>query len=183
MKVMSLMLMNYLLVVSVLAGACRSEISSLQSKSNSTQNLVEAPQPTETIEINSVESLCSRLAELKHIPSYPGEASEDTIYNGFMKTGKKAIPCLIDKITDSTVIDDPMDAPHVQGFTVGDAAVFLLLYITKMQWKPDEMFPPEYARRWKDDGIYAYFAYTEKAENRKAFQLWWKKWAAKNLKE
>jgi len=147
--------------------------------SNGNASLHSSPQPTP----ESANVLCDRLAELKEIPHYPGESTEDPVYNALVNEGEKVIPCLIEKITDTSVIADPRIAPHVQDFTVGDAAVWMLLHITKTEWRPEEMFPNEYARLWKSEGVYAYFAYVESPENRKAFQNWWKQWIQKKMEE
>jgi hypothetical protein len=123
-----------------------------------------------------VASLCNKLHELKQMPYDPSEKSDDSIYNGLMQKGKEAIPCLIEKIADTTLMNDPRQAPHIQDFRVGDAAVFMLLYITKENWQPETMLSPEYAKNWESDGVYAYFAYVEKSQNRKKLQQWWKNW-------
>jgi hypothetical protein len=76
---------------------------------------------------------------------------------------------------------DPRSAPSLAGFCVGDVAVFMLLYITEESWQPETMFSPEYAERWKKDGVYAYKAYVAKPANRAHIQDWWKNWL-KNIK-
>ena len=128
------------------------------------------------------ETLCQRLQEIKHIPYHSSLPSEDPIYLGLMEAGEKAIPCLVEKITDTKVIDDPNDASQVIGFTVGDAATFMLLYITNEDWQPGSMFPQVVAKQWKSEGVYAYYAYVEKPKNRRAFQQWWKMWMKKSRK-
>jgi len=181
MKKKSISMNIFMIVVSVISISCGSVGSQSENTFNSSENLSVFPKATASLDPSSTSLLCERLAELKEIPYYPGEVSEDPIYNGLMKAGDKAIPCLIEKITDTTRIDDPRIAPHIQDFTVGDAAVWLLLYVTKMEWQPETMFPPEYAKRWKTEGVYAYFAYVEKPANRKRIQMWWKTWMKENL--
>jgi len=127
--------------------------------------------------------LCKRLRELKKIPYEENKVAGDPIYDGLMSQGRKAIPCLIEKVTDPRVIEDPREGdPHIHGFTVGDAAVFLLMNITGVDEHPEAMLPPEFAKQWTSQGIYSYFAYVEKPHNRLALQNWWRNWAKKNLK-
>lgn len=76
---------------------------------------------------------------------------------------------------------DPRTAPKIQDFRVGDAAIWILLHITKEGWQPDTMLSPKYAELWKTEGVYAYFEYVEKPENRKKIQIWWKNWMKENL--
>jgi hypothetical protein len=130
----------------------------------------------------SAQALCGELRNLKRIPYETGAAADDPVYDGLMAKGKEAIPCLVDKITEITVIDDPrVGDPHVHGFTTGDAAVFLLVDITGIS--PEEFLPSEIVeKRWKDEGIYSYFAYVEKPKHRLQIQSWWRKWMRTNLK-
>lgn len=123
-----------------------------------------------------VKGLCARLGEMKDMPYHPGQRNDDPIYNGLMDAGASAIPCLIEKIVDTTPMQDPNKSPSVSGFVVGDAATFMLLYITRVPWQPESMFPPSVAKTWTSRGIFAYYAYTEKPANRRAFQQWWKDW-------
>ncbi len=124
-----------------------------------------------------VKELCNKLNELKRIPYDTDQTADDPIYDGLKSKGNAAIPCLIEKITDETPMTDPREAPTVSDFKVGDAAVFMLLIVSKQDWQPSTMFPPQYAKLWDSDGIYVYFSYVEKKANRKKNQIWWKKWA------
>ena len=53
-------------------------------------------------------------------------------------------------------------------FRVGDAAFFVLLDITKVPF--EQMLPAEVKSELEDDGVYAYFEYIKKDENRKSLQ-------------
>lgn len=151
-------------------------IASANSKTPSSQAV-----PITDSSVDEPSSLCDRLKELKTIPYSYDEPVGDPIYDGLLAHGKKAIPCLIDKITDITPMHDPGPGPVVQDYRVGDAAVFMLLMITKVEWQPETMLSPEYAKLWKTEGIYAYFAYVEKPENRKKIQEWWLNWMKEHL--
>lgn len=120
-------------------------------------------------------SLCYRLAQLKKIPYDTRKPAGDPVYDELIAAGKGAIPCLIDKITDTTLIPDPREGdPHVAEFRVGDAAVFILMIITGVDSHPEQMLPRKYANLWEEEGIYAYFYYVEKASNRRQLQAWWR---------
>jgi hypothetical protein len=130
-----------------------------------------------------VQILCSELRNIKKIPYEAGEVTDDLIYDGLIAKGKDAIPCLVEKITDITVIEDPrIGDPHIHGFTVGDAAVFILCDITGIS--PEQFLPGEIVKkRWKDQGIYLYFEYVERSKNRLQIQRWWQKRTEQDFKK
>lgn len=119
------------------------------------------------------EILCQRLLEMKTMP-FKGEAIDDEVYNGLIALKDAAVPCLIGKITDFTRMNDPRQAPVYRDFRVGDAAFFVLLDITKVPF--EEMLPAEVRSEMEDEGVYAYFEYIKKDENRKTPQAKWQAW-------
>lgn len=163
--------------------ACNSVTS--QSKADNITNIVTTIPDQHKATTSSTEEdailLCNKLNAVKLIPYSPKEVADDPIYNGLYEKGVEAIPCLIDKITDTNLMEDPRTAPHINDFRVGDAAVFILLMITEEKWQPETMLSPEYAKLWKTEGVYAYFDYVENPANRKKLQLWWKNWMKENL--
>lgn len=142
-----------------------------------------ASPPTEANINIATEELCARLREIESIPDDRFEKTGDPIYDGLMARGTDAVPCLVDKITDTEKIGNPEVMPEAPDLRVGDAAVFMLMAITGQSWKPSEMFPAKYAEKFKSQGMYAYFAYMQKPENRKKFQGWWRHWMEENLKQ
>jgi hypothetical protein len=85
-------------------------------------------------------------------------------------SGNKVVPCLIDRVTDATKMRDPRQEP---GFLdveirIGDIAYFLLTDITKIDFT--ESLPPQFQSEYKHEGVYAYFRYVKKAENRRKLQ-------------
>ena len=98
------------------------------------------------------------------------------------------MPCLIEKITDTTTMPDPRySVPHVQYYVVGDTAVFILLRILSRddtEWKKLMIgsLPPKYADEWETNGVYAYFNYVSDPRNRTQLKNWWKKWLTENRK-
>jgi hypothetical protein len=119
------------------------------------------------------EILCQRLPEMKTMP-FKGEPIEDEVYNGLAALNDAAIPCLIGKITDTTRMNDPRQAPVYRDFRVGDAAFFVLLDITKVPF--EQMLPAEVKSELEDEGVYAYFEYIKKDENRTSLQARWQAW-------
>lgn len=123
------------------------------------------------------ETLCQRLPEMKTMP-FKGEPIDDEVYNGLTALKDAAVPCLIGKITDSTKMNDPRQAPVYRDFRVGDAAFFVLLDITKVPF--EQMLPAEVRSEMEDEGVYAYFEYIKKDENRKSLQAKWQAWYDQN---
>lgn len=119
------------------------------------------------------EILCQKLLEMKTMP-FKDEAIDDEVYNGLIALKDAAIPCLIGKVTDSTRMNDPRQAPVYRDFRVGDAAFFVLLDITKVPF--EEMLPVEVRSELEDEGVYAYFEYINKDEHRKMLQAKWQAW-------
>jgi hypothetical protein len=116
--------------------------------------------------IEDLQLLCNHVSEIKIIP-FEGESVDDPAYNAFIRAGEKAIPCLIDKISDTSPMPDPRQAPKVDT-VVGDIAFFVLIDVTKVDLT--ELLPREVRRKFEDEGIYAYFEYTEKNKNRQKLQ-------------
>lgn len=127
--------------------------------------------------IAKAEALCDRLSEIKRMP-FHNEKVDDEVYNGLIELKEAAIPCLIDKLTDTTRMTDPRQAPSVSDFRVGDVAFFVLLDIVNVPFDVpfERILPQEVMSKWEDEGVYAYFKYTETPENRKLLQERWRTW-------
>ncbi len=132
-------------------------------------NLVDQKKSTST---EYADKHCAHLDEMKRMPT-KDKIAGDRIYDGLMRQGGKAIPCLISRITDTRVMPDPREVPHVRDFKVGDAALFMLHRITKIPFT--DAMPEEVMKDWETDGVYAYFRYVESAKNRKIIKKWWQK--------
>ena len=159
--------------------------SPVESSNEISRNALEvtvASTPVPNTEKLQVSRFCDELPKLKAMPYDPQEKNGDPVYEGLMEQNMLAVPCLVERITDTTPMHDPGPGPVFPDYRVGDAAVFMLLYVTNEEWDPETMLSREYAKRWKTEGIYAYFGFVEKSENRKKIQLWWKDWMKKNLK-
>jgi len=123
-----------------------------EHESSATQNLSE---------------LCEKIQEIKILP-FKGEPVEDEVYNEMIEAGDSIVPCLIDKMTDTTLMADPRQSVHFGGTRVGDVAFWVILRITGEDLR---CFLPEDVRaKWKDQGIYAYFGFIKDPKNRKVLQ-------------
>jgi hypothetical protein len=181
MQNMQNMLKVCLIFGSIFINGCRAAVTS-QNIENSNSNVNYAQNTPPKVLTDEPQLLCDKLQGLKKIPYDSAEKGGDPVYDELLSNGSKVIPCLVEKITDTTVIADPREGdPHIHGFTVGDAAVFTLLIITKQDKHPEKMLPQEAAKNWKTEGIYAYFDFVSESKNRATIQLWWKNWMKENL--
>ncbi|HUF03743.1 MAG TPA: hypothetical protein VMM38_06150 [Aridibacter sp.] len=130
-------------------------------------------------EPQDAESLCGKLKEIKKLP-YRDPTDSDPVYDAIMLEGKKAVPCLIEKITDVSSMQDPREAPIWRYYVVGDTAAFILVDIAGDDDLLQQMLPPRYRDEWESNGIYAYFNYVSEEENRKELQKWWQDWLRDN---
>src|SRR6266571_7305185 len=54
--------------------------------------------------------LCGRIPEIQVFP-FKGERGEDAVYDEFIATGDAVVPCLIERVTDTSKIRDPRQEP------------------------------------------------------------------------
>lgn len=171
----------------VLSMACTRPVAVNESRLSpgpEIQPIPESSKPPIPIHISQMSSaeLCDRLISIDTLPS-KDPAITDPIYESLISKGEDAIPCLVDKITDKTLVPDPRySVPHWQHYAVGDTAVFTLLDIVSegddSEWERlmIENLPQKYKQEWETNGIYAYFNYVSEPRNRKELQSSWKKW-------
>jgi hypothetical protein len=115
----------------------------------------------------NIAAVCDQIIQIKVYP-FHGDRGEDATYDAFMDAGEAAIPCLIKKITDTTIMPDPRETLKLPEITVGDVAYFLLIDITKLGFV--EFMPREIQTDYKKNGVWAYHAYVAKKEHRKDLQ-------------
>ncbi|HEX6126725.1 MAG TPA: hypothetical protein VFZ23_15240 [Pyrinomonadaceae bacterium] len=133
----------------------------------------------------SSSELCDRLISIDTMPTHDPTIT-DPIYESLIAKGDDAIPCLVEKISDTRPMPDPRySVPHWQHYKVGDTAVLTLLDIVSRddsEWENlmIESLSPKYAEEWRTNGIYAYFNYVSEVKNRKELQRWWTKWLKEN---
>ena len=77
----------------------------------------------EPAKVQDPTTLCSRISDIKILPQ-KGETGEDQTYDAFIRAGEKVVPCLIEKVSDTTKIRDPRQEPGYPDIQVriGDIA-------------------------------------------------------------
>ena len=153
----AIVVLTTLLVVSLLLTSC----SAVSSSNGTLQQQAANPTPSE------VASPCENLKNIKILP-HKDEAVDDPAYNALLNAGDKATPCLISKITDTTEMVDPRQAPKVQGVRVGDVAYFLLVEFNKLDFV--ELLPLDVKEKYARDGVYGYFELIDEGNNRQELQ-------------
>jgi hypothetical protein len=117
--------------------------------------------------------LCERVSEIKQLP-FKGERIDDAAYNSFLEAGEAAIPCLIDRITVTTKMRDPRQAPTYSDVRVGDVAYFMLVHLAKIEFVA--MLPERVQDKYKTEGVFAYFDFVRRKQNREWLQRRLREW-------
>jgi hypothetical protein len=121
----------------------------------------------------SAQGLCNRISAIKVLP-FKDERVDDAAYNTLIEAGESVIPCLIAKVTDTAKMRDPRKAPTYSDVRVGDVAYFVLLDIAKIDFVG--MLPAKIQKKYKTEGVYAYFEFVERYQNRKWLQRKLNEW-------
>ena len=74
--------------------------------------------------------ICDDIPHIKTLPIKDERVKDDT-YNKLISDASQSKSCLVESITDATLMRDPRQAPFYVGTTVGDVALFVLLDIEK----------------------------------------------------
>jgi len=98
------------------------------------------------------------LEQVRTLP-FGVEPVDDEIYYRVLAAGREAIPCLIERVSSTDLMQDPRPAPSHQGFVVGDLAHLLLTDLTEIEF--DAFLPGSVKARFPEIGVYAYFAYVD----------------------
>lgn len=145
--------------VSIFVVACHLQV---HSEGRPTQQVTPKPSPRD------VASLCEAIKDIEILPM-KDEVVPDPAYNALVTAGEDAIPCLIRKISDETVMKDPRQAPTVRKVLVGDTAFFVLVRIAKLNFV--ELLPPDVRKAYEGgEGVYGYFRRIDEDNNRKKLQ-------------
>ena len=132
---------------------------------------------SQNVALRDAKVLCNRVSEIKELPHHFDQRGVDAAYDALAEAGEIVVPCLIEKITDTTVMPDPR-CPHITDETrVGDVAYFVLVGITKIGFA--ELFPDDVKEKYKTEGVYAYHEYIEGKGKRKQLQLKLREWYQK----
>jgi len=121
-------------------------------------------------------ALCKRVAEIKELPknNYTGV---DAAYDALIEAGDDVVPCLIERVTDTTIVHDPRCPIISRGTTVGDVAYFVLIDIVKIGFV--ELLPADVQEKYKTAGVYAYHEHIETKGARKRLQAKLHQWYRK----
>lgn len=123
--------------------------------------------------------LCDRVSEIKHLPFKDGDETEiDKTYKSLYDAGETVIPCLINKVTDTTPMKDPRNIPGPTDTRVGDVAYFVLVGISKLNFI--ELLPAQVQKEYETEGVYAYHQFVSNRKNRVKLQADLKKWYERN---
>ena len=132
------------------------------------------PPPTRNVDL-----LCESLKDIEMLP-HKDEPVADPAYNTLISAGEDALPCLIQKITDETMMKDPRSAPKVGNVAVGDTAFFVLLDVGKIDQAGFlELLPPEVRKAYDEEGVNGYFRLIDEDNNRQKLQAAATRWYEK----
>jgi hypothetical protein len=127
-------------------------------------------------EIPIEKNVCESVAKIREYPLGPDWPIQDVSYNKLRADPQSAKSCLLDLITNETLMTDPRSEPtKVDGFVVGDLAFFLLSDFGLVSY--DEVLPNEA----KERGVLSYFAWVKQPGNRKLLQTLCADWIKKNV--
>lgn len=139
-------------------------------------------------ESEEITRLCAKIVEIKRLPLKREEGgleffkALDPVYGQFRELGDAMVPCLISKVTDENVMDDPSQAPHYGLVTVGDVAFWVFLDITGMPF--EKALPPPVRKDYESRGYFAYFDWVrESPAHRTILQKNIEHWYAKRAKQ
>jgi hypothetical protein len=120
-----------------------------------------------SISHDDASQVCNKIDEIRILP-FKWENVDDEAYNQIIAEGYPVVPCLIDRISDTTTMPDPRQGPPYEGVTVGDVAFFVFLDISKQDLK--SFLPKAVEDQFETQGVYAYFKFVEDPDNRKLLQ-------------
>jgi Leucine-rich repeat (LRR) protein len=122
------------------------------------------------------EKLCNELDKIIYIPIKRELSNkQNKVYNDIFLLKEEIIPCLIDKIIEIKIVNDPREEFNTEHYVrTGDIAFFILLDLIDVSIY--EIFPEELIAYWQDSGMKGYFRYIENFENRKSLQYSIKDW-------
>jgi hypothetical protein len=158
-----------IIIVIALGASCGRSVERTTAAYNDSPDRKESPSPYGVSKTQDPSALCNRISEIKILPM-KGEKGDDATYDDFMKAGDAVVPCLIERVTDTTKMRDPRQEPGYPDveIRIGDIAFFLMVDITKIPFT--EPLPAEVQKEYAEDGVYAYFKFVKKPENRKKLQ-------------
>jgi hypothetical protein len=122
--------------------------------------------------------LCDRVKEIKQLPHSSGEKGVDATYDEIITAGDAVVPCLIDNVTNETIMNDPRCPTISKATTIGDVSYFLLIELLELNFT--ELLPADTQASYKTNGVYAYHDYIDRKGSRKELQANLRKWYSKH---
>lgn len=116
---------------------------------------VSAPQPDDS-------GTCPTVASIKTIP-FRGDKGIDAAFDR-LRFDASCEPVLLESLASLERMEDPRQAPPVESFVVGDAALFILL--DRHDISIQQILPAATAAKFSDRGVYAYFDFVLQPSNR-----------------
>ena len=163
---------NWKVIIFVLVVAATTACNSTAQSSAIDKLPVRTPVAANTPVIDP-NTLCSRVSEIKHLP-FPKEEPDDPAHIAILEAGEAVLPCLIEKVADSTPMKDPRTIPGPTDTRVGDVAYFLVVDIGKLDFI--ELLPAKVQKEYETEGVYAYHWFVSKRKNRLQLQANLKEW-------
>src|SRR5215510_3465446 len=118
--------------------------------------------------------------QLPNSAAFPGKGPliGDDVHDTLVLLGNFALPCLIDRITDTTWMPDPRSDPLWGDFRAGDAAFFILC-AAGVDFNSVAV-PLLNPKDWKGIGVFAYFDWINKGNHRQRLQAAVRRWTEQN---
>lgn len=113
-------------------------------------------------------ALCETVKAINELPRDWGEKGVDKTYDAIVDAGEKVVPCLIDQITDLTVMKDPRCPTISTATTIGDVSYFILVDLMEIEFTL--LLPEDVVTDFKTNGVYAYHNYIDRNGSRKELQ-------------
>jgi hypothetical protein len=130
-----------ILIIALYQTSCKTDerMADAQPNENNTKDcLCASPLYREIM----VEGLCKRINEIKHLPHKRGEVDfHDPVFNEIIRYGEYMLPCLVEKITDTNIMDSPVRCIGPFKVAEGDVSSFLMKLRT---FKSKQCFPSKY---------------------------------------
>jgi hypothetical protein len=130
--------------------------------------------------LQASQALCNRISKIKVFP-LKGDRGVDHVYDEFRDAGFKILPCLIQKVTDTTIFPNPVGESWGIPTTIGDVAYFLIIDISGLP--EDQLLPQKVREDYKVEGLYAYYKCVQREANRKRLQVRLEEWYRRTKKE
>src|ERR1700752_363339 len=120
--------------------------------------------------------LCDQISEIKRFP-VKGEPGVDSTYDALIAAGDDVIPCLIERITDTTPMHDPRCPAWAEKVAVGDTAYYVLLDKTDLGFA--DLLPKNIQERYKTERVLAFDKYIRQKGARRQLQSRLHEWYRK----